>query len=383
MVQWDRDKTRTLALAFARAFLSRVRKLVRSAGLDPGRLPLWITGASVKIGRLPTSLILAVDDSPARDSFSYAGKLSCDLQLLVGCAAFEPRAASLQARKERDASLTLLVGDYRDRRSTVLKLCTEHSSLFDAGYGGYHSPTALMNLFVQLAPGASTEGSEREGAATVAMRFLPFALYVHEVDLGDLGALWARCSTVTEDVLRSMCESEIGTSYQSQSLVAPHEVFQATKQTSVIVLGGYHGRELDELCQVRDYLRSRGYDARLISELPEVPMTSIEEKVRLWTLASRFSVMVDRSPAGHIAEYQILKSQGSVLALLRPVGGRSTYMMGNNHFTDVNFINLFEFEQTALHCLDDAVAWAEEFVAERGVTYDALYPWRRRSPPAC
>jgi hypothetical protein len=331
----------------------------------------------VKVGRLPTSLILLVDDSLTEESFAYAGKVSSDLQLLVGCAAFQPRASCLPARTDTD--LILLVGTRKKRSSTVLKVCAKHASLFDAGYGGYHSPTALMNLFVQVAPGARTEGAGREGAATVAMRFVPFALYVHEDDLAGVDALWARCSTVIEDVLRSMCESEIGTFYQS--LAAPHEVFQATKQTSVIVLGGYDGRELDELCEVRDYLRSRGYDARLISELPEVPMMSNEEKVRLWTLASRFSVMVDRSPGGHIAEYEILKSQSSVLALLRPAGGGSTYMIGDNHLADVNFISLFEFEETPLHCLDDAVAWAEEFVAHRATTYDPLYPWRRPSPP--
>jgi len=379
MAKSGRDETSTAALGFARDFVSRVRNLVRSAGLDAGRLPPWVTRASVKIGRLPTSLILLVDDSPTDDCFSYAGKVSSDLQLLVGCPPFQPRGASLQARKERGVGLVLLMGDYRERQSTVLKLCTEDTALFDAGYGGYHGPTALVNLFVQVAPGARKEEAEREASVTIAMRFVPFALYVHADDLADMAALWARCGATMEDVVRSMCESEIGTFYQS--LAAPREVLQATKEKSVIVLGRYASPELDELCQVRDYLRSRGYDARLMSELPEVPMMSNEEKVRLWTLASRFSVMVDRSPGGHIAEYEILKSQSSVLALLRPAGGGSTYMIGDSHLADVNFISLFEFEETPLHCLDDAVAWAEEFVAHRATTYDTLYPWRRPSPP--
>jgi hypothetical protein len=145
-------------------------------------------------------------------------------------------------------------------------------------------------------------------------------------------------------------------------------------------LGKDTGDQLQELIQVRDYLKGKGYDAELIRDLPEIPMMSNEEKVRLWALVSRFVVMVDRVPAGHLAEYQMLKEQRTITAFLRPIGSGSTYMIGDEALVDINYVHLFEFTDTPLGILDLVQAWAEKIAEQRATAYNKAYPWRDKHP---
>ena len=146
------------------------------------------------------------------------------------------------------------------------------------------------------------------------------------------------------------------------------------------MLGKDTGPELLRLKQLRDALKGRGYGASFIKELPEIPMMSNEEKVRMWSMASRFCVMIDDVPSGHIAEYQILKSQRSILALLRPRGRGSTFMIGDDPIVDTNHIAVFEFDHTPLAKVDEAIEWAEAIAKTREDGYGAAYPWRHTTP---
>lgn len=154
--------------------------------------------------------------------------------------------------------------------------------------------------------------------------------------------------------------------------------FAQSKKSSVIVLGKDNGPELEPMLQVRDYLRSRSYDAWLIKELPEIAMLTNEEKVRLYTLSARFNVMIDQTAAGHIVEYLINREDRSILAVLRPVRSGSTWMIGDDPLVDVNFIKIFEFEGTPVQQVDNAIQWAEKIAQARADAYNKAYPWRRK-----
>jgi hypothetical protein len=106
---------------------------------------------------------------------------------------------------------------------------------------------------------------------------------------------------------------------------------------------------------------------------------SNEDKVRLWTIASRYCVMVDRSASGHIAEFMILKEQRSILALLRRLGSGSTFMIGDAALVDANYIRILEFENSPIEVLNEAIDWAEGVARIRSEAYDKAYPWRGSS----
>jgi hypothetical protein len=150
------------------------------------------------------------------------------------------------------------------------------------------------------------------------------------------------------------------------------------KEKSVIVFGkDSDSHNLGEMYRVRDYLKAKDYEAYLLRELPEHPLMSNEEKAKFWALASRFCVMIDREPSGHIAEYNYLRGERVVLAFLRPKGKGSTYMIGDDSIVEINHIKIFEFESSPLQVLDNAVTWAEDFIRKKIEALKDAYPWRK------
>lgn len=134
-------------------------------------------------------------------------------------------------------------------------------------------------------------------------------------------------------------------------------------------------RSILELLAIKNYLVNKGYDARLLKTIKDVETLSNESKARLWGLLMRFSVMLDRYPSGHIAEFQILKQQDTIIALLRPKGIGSTYMIGEN--PDSSCIKEFVFEESPTEVLDDAIVWAEGIAKRRTEFYNKKYHWRK------
>lgn len=352
---------------FAQKILERLRGFIVSENLNIDRLPKWVKSANVKIARLNNSIVFLFEESFSdEDEFIDCGKVKSDIQFLLDLPEFIPKAACFRAPEKPNGGLIILQGEYDEDKKVVFKIVSDRSALFNVGYVNHHNPLAIINIFIQLI-------SSHEVLST---RFVPFAIFVHANDFSNFESFWNKCTPHIQDSLKLIHDSEAGDFYQFQA--ERKKVFQISKEKSVIVLGKYSNHEMNELFQVRDYLRAKGYDAHLIIELPEYPMMSNEEKVRVWTTASRFCVMIDREAAGHIAEYQYLKNQRTILALLRPKGRGSTYMIGDEHLTDFRYINLFEFEKSPLEVIDIAIDWAEKLVRKRMKNYEAAYPWRRK-----
>jgi len=59
-----------------------------------------------------------------------------------------------------------------------------------------------------------------------------------------------------EALLKSIHESEECDFYQAQTI--RRKVFQITKEKSVIVLGSYSEPKVNEILQIRNYLRTKG-----------------------------------------------------------------------------------------------------------------------------
>lgn len=66
------------------------------------------------------------------------------------------------------------------------------------------------------------------------------------------------------------------------------------KKNSVVVLG----KDTPLLRRIRDELRTLHYDSFLVKEQPDLPGQSPEEKVKLYTLLSKFAVMEDSPLVG-------------------------------------------------------------------------------------
>jgi hypothetical protein len=347
-------------------FLNSLRQWVSRNNLNRTRLPPWLTAASIRVGWVKDSLVFVFEDALNHDSFNVIGAVDSDLVVLLNIDNFFPKAASLSARPD-NTGLIIIQGTYKENERTVINLVGEKPALFNCGYAGYHGPLGLINIFLQHLPGGPR-------TSPVAVRYIPFALYVNAHDSIDPKQLWSCCEEQLGNTFLDIHNSDTGTYYER--LQGRATTFALNKRSGVIVLGKDTGNELLELIQVRDYLRGLGYDAELIKDLPEIQMMSNEEKVRLWTLVSRFVVMVDRLPAGHLVEYLAIREQRTIMALLRQQGHGSTYMIGDDAKVDLNFIKVFEFDVTPLSVLNSSREWAEKIVQERTTAYNKAYPWR-------
>lgn len=342
------------ARSFAINFLTRIRGFVNSEKLIIERLPKWVKSANVKIAKLNNSNLFLFEDSPKdSDLFVDCGEVKSDLQFFLELPEYVPKAVVFRAPCSR--GLIILHGEYAKDKKVVFNVTSSdargRSALYNVGYIPYHSPLAIVNIFIQLSVSNDI----------LAIRFVPFAIYVHDKDFVDFEDFWDKCTPHIQNTLRFIHDSEAGDYYQLTK--ERKSAVLVGKERSVIVFGKDSDPKMrNELYRVRDYLVAKDYDAYLLRDLPEHPSMSLEEKVKLWPLASRFCVMVDREPSGHLVEYPYLKSVGAILAVLRPKGRGSTYMIEAERSPD---IKIFEFKSSPLEKLDTVMTWAEEMVEEK------------------
>lgn len=349
------------ALSFVENLLKRIRDFVSSEKMIIKRLPKWVNSAKISYARLNNSSIFLFEDSLIKtDVFVDCGGVKSDLQFFLELPEYMPKAASFKAPSGR--GLIVLHGEYAGDKKVTFNITSPHSALFDVGYVPYHSPLAIINIFIQLTLSGDV----------LAIRFVPFAIYVHDEDFSDFESFWDKCTPHIQSSLRAIHDSQAGDYYEATK--ENKSAVLVGKEKSVIVFGkDSDPTMLQELLQVRDYLTAKNYDAYLLRDLPEHPSMSLEEKVKLWSLASRFCVMVDREPSGHLVEYPYLKSVGAILAVLRPKGKGSTYMIGAERSPDIEF---FEFKNSPLEMLDTVITWAEKMMEEKMKLRKKTYPWR-------
>ena len=342
---------------FADSFLKRIRDFVQAEKLKLQRLPKWVRAAHVRFAKLQRSAVFMFEDSPSKqDSCSYYGDVWSDLQFFLELPEYIPLSASLRARPFRNG-IVIIIGEYVAEGKVVFNIKGIYPALFNVGYMHYHGPIALLNIFIQHTP---------LGEEVSAIRFIPFALYVHDKDIkkaiASFDTFWDRCTPHLQDTLRKIHFSEMGDYYQSIDQLQSSVLM--SKKRSVIVFGKESdAKSRRELLQIRDYLR-KSYDAYMLRDLPKNPSMSLEEKVKLWSSASKFSVMIDRLPSGHLVEYPYLKNTRVILALLRQKGKKSTAMVEDNS-VDFPFIKTIEFGESPFEVLDIAVDWAEAYVKKR------------------
>jgi UDP-N-acetylglucosamine 3-dehydrogenase len=233
-----------------------------------------------------------------------------------------------------------------------------HQSPNPALFKRNNAPIGALAVFlVEIARSTMVKGR--------TMSVMPIESYVH------------KGKKRTNLLFKSSGEGEIQPSSFNEDFSEIIDAPFATKENTVIVFGhDSDPQSLSEMFQVRDYLKSKNYESYLLKELPDHPLMSNEEKARYWALASRFCVMIDRSPSGHIAEYIFLREDRVILAFLRPKDKGSTYMIGDESIEREN-IRLFEFGNSPIRPLDEAIIWAEKFAEKKIAALKDAYPWRK------
>ncbi len=341
MTVWNRRS----AVEVTRRILSTVRERVQSEGLDLKRLPRFLVGASARIGWIRDALIVAFDDATV-DSVYVIGPVRADVTVLAEVADSKPSRYFLPIRSGLKC-LTLQQWANKEPFTVVF----QHGTAFtDVGYGSDQGPVFLFDVSFELEDASVPP-------IPLQRRLVPFAMEVMSPDVVSDSAAWSTLGDHALSHFREIAASPLGETHASRHLKT--RAFLVTPTKSVIVLGSYKPERRAELESVRDALRAIKYSADLIEDFPDAPFLDVEQKVRWWTLTSRFCVLVDHEPSGHLVELDILTQQRTITAIARPHGRPSSAMLAKDPSRDYTFIRAFSYEKSPLEILPQCSLWAE------------------------
>jgi hypothetical protein len=349
------DKEEEIMRKYVEKIIESVRKSVKETSLDLNRLPRWINAANIIGGVRGDIFVFLVEQSDSdSDNVEFQGEFNTDAEFFFPN--INHQLSSTVPGSDSDSPHTGFLGGVH-LSSLTLRLSDEAPNIRPQADTG-DKPNTITNAYIEY----------QSDGETIALRNIPLALLMHRNEIRNISEMLTEHARYIVHELQALHDSEVGDKVRSER--RREEAVLSGRKKSVVVLGSYKDEHYNELKQVRDIINTKDYRANLISELPGVPDMSNSDKVKNWTTTARFCVLIDRVGGGENNEFEILKSQEKVVAVLRPQSGGSTSMMGHESLVNRNDIEFFEFDTTPLEVVDEAVTWAESIVNKRG-------RWRR------
>jgi len=145
---------------------------------------------------------------------------------------------------------------------------------------------------------------------------------------------------------------------------------------SVLILGKDTGPALDRLKRIEARLQELGYFTYIIKEEPDKQGEGIIQKVLRYALSSKFVVIENTEPSGHLYEIpHVAKAAECVTVVLQEEGKGATWMFEDAYAKHKHWHKV-EYAEGGLEAAVDAAAqWAEQFVKEFAEYQRKTLPW--------
>jgi hypothetical protein len=148
---------------------------------------------------------------------------------------------------------------------------------------------------------------------------------------------------------------------------------------SVLILGKDIGPALDRLKHIESKLHELGYYIYIIKEQPDKAGESIIQKVMRHALSSKFVLIENTEPFGHLYEIpHVAKAAECVTAVLQEQGKGATWMFEDAYAKHKHWHKVEYRDGELDNAVEQAVAWAEKFVKEFGNYQEATLPWLKK-----
>jgi hypothetical protein len=145
---------------------------------------------------------------------------------------------------------------------------------------------------------------------------------------------------------------------------------------SVLILGKDTGIGLDRLKRIGSKLEQLGYYTYIIKEQPDRLGESIVQKVMRYALSSKFVLIENTEASGHLYEIpHVAKAAECVTVVLQESGKGATWMFEDAYAKHRHWHKLCYEDPELERAVEEAVAWAENFVAEFADYQIANLPW--------
>lgn len=148
-----------------------------------------------------------------------------------------------------------------------------------------------------------------------------------------------------------------------------------TKKNTVLLLGKDSDEGLEVLLDIRKYVEQHGLRCLLVKEMPEHLETSLITKVLLCAMLSRFVIMENTFPSGHLYELPFVRNAEAVIAILQQEGTGATWMF-DDMIPKHPLVQRFWYTNESLsEMVTAAIQWAERRIAENVRINKAAWPW--------
>lgn len=150
---------------------------------------------------------------------------------------------------------------------------------------------------------------------------------------------------------------------------------------SVLVLGKDTGESLDTLKRIAAKLQELGYFTYIIKEQPDKAGESVIQKVMRYALSSKFVVIENTEPSGHLYEIpHVAKAAECVTVVLQEEGKGATWMFEDAYAKHRHWHKIGYGSDELETAVAMAAEWAESFVKDFAAYQVANLPWLRPSP---
>ena len=145
---------------------------------------------------------------------------------------------------------------------------------------------------------------------------------------------------------------------------------------SVLILGKDTGEALDTLKRIEALLQEKGYHTYIVREQPDRLGESIVQKVLRHALTSKFIVVENSEPSGHLYEVpHVAKLAECVTVILQQEGKGATWMFEDAYFKHHNMKKFTYSAANLEQTLAEAVKWAEDFYRRFAAAQKEALPW--------
>ena len=148
---------------------------------------------------------------------------------------------------------------------------------------------------------------------------------------------------------------------------------------SVLILGKDTGEGLDLLKRIQTHLDNLGYYTYIIKEQPDIVGESVMQKVLRYGLSSRFIIIENTEPTGHLYEFPHITKFAELTSIVLQQENKGATWMFEDLYHRLNNIKKFEYQENNFEKqIDIGISWANEYLESFGNYQIDNLPWLKK-----
>lgn len=145
---------------------------------------------------------------------------------------------------------------------------------------------------------------------------------------------------------------------------------------SVLILGKDTDEGLALLKRIQSHLDELGFYTYIIKEQPNIIGESVLQKVLRFGLSSRFVIIENSEPSGHLYEFPHVAKLAELTCIILQEQGKGSTWMFEDLYHRINSIRKFEYTNENLEDqIQSGIEWANEYLQSFGKFQTSHLPW--------